>query len=348
VLTSTACRGTGFWRSLFSACPIFSKISKRDRPGYGKRKIKSAQNELAVKIATVCNIPEHDKTYPVEKCPNCDDFDQLIADIKCKLLISNRQQKIQLLTLTPNRWAIKKAAMEFNVSERLVKVARKLKNSGGILAIPGKKPGKKLSEDVENRVLKIYENDEYGRMCPGKKECISVKIDGVKTQKQKRLMLCNLRELFLEYRKINGPEVGFSKFCELRPQWCITAGPAGTHSVCVCLLHQNVKLMLIASPLDNDYKLLMSKLVCDIESSDCMLRRCDACPGKEALSDFLQETFNEIEIDEIVLKQWVQTDRAVMQTRKLGIEEYQAELCEKNIPTVRSPFHCQASKQISE
>lgn len=36
----------------------------------------------------------------------------------------------------------------------------------------------------------------------------------------------------------------FSKFAELRPRNCVLAGASGTHTVCVCAIHQNVKLML--------------------------------------------------------------------------------------------------------
>ena len=40
-------------------------------------------------------------------------------------------------------------------------------------------------------------------------------------------------------------KIGFSKFPELRPQHCVLAGASGTHAVCVCTIHQNVKLMMI-------------------------------------------------------------------------------------------------------
>lgn len=57
------------------------------------------------------------------------------------------------------------------------------------------------------------------------------------------LTLCNLNELFETFKH---PEVkiGRLKFCELLPQWCILAGGAGTHTVCICSIHQNVKLMM--------------------------------------------------------------------------------------------------------
>ena len=41
-----------------------------------------------------------------------------------------------------------------------------------------------------------------------------------------------MKEIFVVYRDWNGPEIEFSKFCELRLKWCITIGSAETHSVC--------------------------------------------------------------------------------------------------------------------
>ena len=63
---------------------------------------------------------------------------------------------------------------------------------------------------------------------------------------QKRLVLCNLKEL---YRLLNDkfPNVakGFSKFADLRPKHCDLAGASETYSVHVCTIHQNVKLMMV-------------------------------------------------------------------------------------------------------
>ena len=89
---------------------------------------------------------------------------------------------------------------------------------------------------------------------PGKKDCFSV---GKNVYKQKRHILCNLKELYVPFKNTN-PEmkIGFSKFCSLRPKYCFLAGASGTHSVCVCTIHQNVKLLL--QPIDATYKELLS------------------------------------------------------------------------------------------
>ena len=48
----------------------------------------------------------------------------------------------------------------------------------------------------------------------------------------------------------------------MRPKWCVLAGTSGTHTICVCPTHQNVKLMVDALHIKDNYKELMAKLVC--------------------------------------------------------------------------------------
>lgn len=84
---------------------------------------------------------------------------------------------------------------------------------------------------------------------PGKKDYVSIKnIDGTQTQVQKRLVLSNLKELFQHFRNENPDEkIGFSKFASLRPRNCVLAGASGTHTICVCVIHQNIKLMMLGN-----------------------------------------------------------------------------------------------------
>ena len=47
----------------------------------------------------------------------------------------------------------------------------------------------------------------------------------------------------------------------------------GMHQVCVCEIHQNLKFMVAALPDTVNYKDLMAKLVCSLESRDSMIHR---------------------------------------------------------------------------
>ena len=103
----------------------------------------------------------------------------------------------------------------------MVKMARKLRKEKGILGIPEAKKRVIITEEVKEQVLRIYESDDFTRLCPGKKDCVSVYVNGEMVRKQKRLILTRLLEVYAEFKSIYPTyRIGFSKFCELRPKWC--------------------------------------------------------------------------------------------------------------------------------
>lgn len=80
---------------------------------------------------------------------------------------------------------------------------------------------------------------------PGMKDYVSVRGESGRIHRQKRLILCNLKELYESFKKeMPNAQVGFSTFASIRPQHCVLAAASGTHSVCVCPMHQNLKLMV--------------------------------------------------------------------------------------------------------
>lgn len=259
------------------------------------------------------------KTSPTE-------YDDLIEKLKTKCRTSNKEDKIKIISLLPNSWSRAKVSDEFNVSERLVKLTRQLVKEQGILPVLQKKSASNLiDENTIKNVIRFYEDDNNSRLMPGKKDCVSVKENGSKVQKQKRLILCNLNELFTEFKKENPDiKIGRSKFCELRPRWCIVAGASGTHNVCVCLYHQNVKLMTDGANLRVDYKDLLEVMVCNIDSYNCMIMgKCEDCPGKQALLDMFEESEeDDLMPDNIEYKQWVTQDRTEMVTVIKPREEF--------------------------
>lgn len=118
------------------------------------------------------------------------------------------------------------------------------------------------------RIIDFYTSDEYSRQLPGMKNVKSVKQPSGKRLKiQKRLLLINIKELYTEYKKKYssvGAVCKLSVFFDHRPAYVINVGASGTHSVCVCLYHQNVKLMLDAAGFMNERHHLMDKLVCSV------------------------------------------------------------------------------------
>ena len=61
------------------------------------------------------------------------------------------------------------------------------------------------------------------------------------------------------------------------------------HIQFVCTIHQNAVLVVHAIDWDVTYRDLIRKIVSDSTNRECMLRRCENCPGNKALRTFLNE-----------------------------------------------------------
>ena len=118
--------------------------------------------------------------------------------------------------------------------------------------------------------------------------------------------------------------IGFSKFASLRPKHCILAGASGTHSVCVCTYHQNVKLMLHGarlsemvgsdSSLFKSYDHCIARVICNPPQPKCYLNECRQCPGVATIKASLLNLLDENTIDNITYQQWVNVDRSTLET----------------------------------
>ena len=183
---------------------------------------------------------------------------------------------------------------------------------------------------------------------PGKKDFVSVKQEGKRVHVQKRLILSNLREVYHEFKeKCPDRKIGFSKFAELRPKHCILAGASGTHSVCVCTVHQNVKLMMFEMRLSDlpTYHHCLAKIMCNPPLPKCYLGECDVCPGIVKFKEELITLLDENDVEQIVYKQWVSTDRSTLETYCASSEEFADTFCEK-LELLR-PHSFVASEQAS-
>lgn len=182
------------------------------------------------------------------ECQNTyhNDAVKVLDKIKEKYKMSmSRAERIQILTLAPSTWSCAKTMAEFEATERQVRIAKHLVAENGILTLPNAKKGKPLESKTEDLVTQFYQRDDMSRLMPGMKDWVSVRIDDKKVHMQKRLILCNLNELFATFQSEHEDvKIGFTKFTQLRPKHCVLAGSSGTHTVCVCIYHENVKLML--------------------------------------------------------------------------------------------------------
>ena len=278
---------------------------------------------------------------PAIQSSNGDDESEIVRQLKDKFQETTvRSEKVQVLTVLPKSWSIRRIEEEFGASNYMVRKAKDLVKRKGILSSPNPKPGHVLATETADHVRSFYECDEVSRMLPGKKDFVSVKQEGKRVHIQKRLVLSNLREVYQLFKeKFPTLSIGFSKFAELRPKHCVLAGASGTHAVCVCTIHQNVKLMMlggkIADLTANDdiplksYDHCLAQMVCNPSQPACYLGTCGSCPGISGLKERLNSLMDDSLIDSVVYRQWVSADRSTLETISQSAEDFVDSLCEK-------------------
>lgn len=248
--------------------------------------------------------------------------------------------RVQILTTAPSSWSVRQIAKEFGASRFLAQKSKKLKSNHGVLGNTTLRVGRVLPQTTVDKVIEFYNSDINSRIMSGKKDTISLIIDGKPTMVQKRLLLFNLKELHASFKESN-PKYGvsFSVFAKLRPRNCILAGAPGTHSVCVCTIHENVKLMIDAidiqkltvntdEPLSN-YNDCLNEIMCKEPNPDCSLDKCDQCPGTTEFSAKLSKLLDDLCISYVQCSLWTGTDRSTLLTQQLKVDEYINELCNR-------------------
>lgn len=300
---------------------------KKKRLGVGQYSKKKFQ-KIGELIKDYGGVPECDKPVTVS------DESVMISQLKEKFQETDSiSVKVQILTILPKTWSIRKIQEEFGVTYYMARKSKILVEEEGILTTPNPRPGKTLSDSTVENVIAYYNSDEVSRCLPGKKDFVTMIESGSKVQKQKRLILGNLKEIFQGFKDKNpNVKVGFSKFCGLRPKNCVLVGASGTHCVCVCCAHENVKLMLAGCKLQNltrndelplrTYKDCLARITCNPPLPECFFFRCDACPGIAHLLEQISNMFAMNGIDEIVYKLWTTTDRTTLMTVCNTVEEF--------------------------
>lgn len=329
-----------------SPIPPIQKLSISKRKRKIDEKVDQISNKIRKKLEATFDVVEHENNKKDNDhiCYNAD-YLELIDELKMKFKASTTfDEKYEILSLLPKKWTISKIQSEFECSEYLVKKAKTLRAQYGVLAkAPKKESGRQLKTEIVEAVIKFFEDDDISRLMPGQRDCVTVRDkNNGKSKEQKRLILFNLKEAYEKFKQIHpNLTIGFSSFASLRPKNCVLAGASGTHSVCVCLIHQNMKLMLMACKTKLTYKELLKKIVCNDSSEQCMLYSCKECPGTDVIDS---DICNECELSsEINFKQWVSTDRCNLLTVVKNVDELKDDL--KIQLTTLKPHHFISKKQ---
>lgn len=253
-------------------------------------------------------------------------YKEIIQQIQADFLkAENFNEKIQVIKRLPISMGPKEIfdILGPTVSRYMINLAKKNLQFNNEMQQQSLIRGKKsISNEVIKRVQNFYLNDTISRELPGKNDCIRVFENGERKTKQKRLMLLSVNEAY-ELFKIEHSElkIGKTKFHEIRPKNCIKLGPSTTHTVCVCIIHQNVKLMMENGKIAfatrkklQTYKDCINLVICSNPEDACYTLRCKKCPGLSVLQSLIENSFEESGITEVKYKQWKNTDRCNLES----------------------------------
>ena len=110
-------------------------VAQHSKPTLGKRKLKQVEGAVPKKLATVLKVDESElevdgnqKNLEKDIQSKGYNLDFLVECMKEKLKISSRKQKLQILTLIPKSWSVRKASEEFQVSKSTIKKSKNSKS----------------------------------------------------------------------------------------------------------------------------------------------------------------------------------------------------------------------------
>lgn len=243
------------------------------------------------------------------------DDGKLVEEIKRALdKAQTKQEKLKLLSTVPRSWGVNNIHAMLGVSHHMAKNALKIRATLGYGCSPSKNRGRALPKELIEKVHDFYQDDSNSRVMPGQRDYLPVTIDGRKDRVQKRLLLFDLKELHYNFQARH-PEVKLScsKFCKLRPPFCVTVGCSGAHNVCVCKIHQNLKLMFcgLNKELEKDYAIadVIKDMVCPTPDENCFLLQCKSCPGISIAANPIKKQMETQQVQYVHFKNWTCTDR---------------------------------------
>lgn len=261
------------------------------------------------------------------------EFDEVIQNMKQRFLdpITTRSEQLLILSMLPKSWPIQRLIDQFGATRYMATEAKGINDKGE--SSKARVSGIALSNETKKVVEIFFEEDEISRAMPGQKDFVSVKKDGKRQVIQKRLLMMTLRETYKCFKnQYKDVKIGFSAFANLRPKQCKLLTNIGTHNVCVCTTHENIKLILHSLRkynISNDLKMYTDSLLCTNKTKQCHLRRCQDCPDSSALENKILEQLEEKCIEQLSFEQWVTTDRCDLETIVKSADEFVPFFCSK-------------------
>ena len=93
-----------------------------------------------------------------------------------------KSEELQVLTVLSQSWTLQRIKEELGATKHMARKAKEVVISKRVLSTPNSRPSKTLSDRT---VQLVNLSGAVSRIMPGKRDCISVKVNGKKTLMQK-------------------------------------------------------------------------------------------------------------------------------------------------------------------
>ncbi|CAF1585220.1 unnamed protein product, partial [Didymodactylos carnosus] len=268
-------------------------------------------NDTDDKIEVIQNLPLTDMIH-------------LVSGLRQLVCLSEFDEQIRLLTLSPPNWSRRAIASFFPVTQWQARISIDLRLDDGILAkYENTQDRGKITAETIAKVLDFFEDDTISRVSPNVKDVIQIKDEyGNKHPKQCRFMLISLTEAFEnfkeKYSEDDSIKIGHSKFCQLLPKWI---KQQIKHNSCLCVYHENYRLLLTALSAVVQCSLksadFINSIVCNQDSYNCMSGECPRC--KDQCPSIVVRQLYQIDLnDNITWMTWTKVNQKLTITRVTG------------------------------
>lgn len=211
----------------------------------------------------------------------------LLKEMRIKYMKGSRSQKKSLSDIVTGRIMRKYKLM----AKANIEIGIGRKDSGN------KKQRGTVTQRMLYEVRKFYFRDDNSFLTSGIKETVTKG----KLKMQRRIMtdtLSRLHQKFLIENK--DTQISLASFCRLRPFWVLPAKDKD-RDTCACKQHENMKFIVNALHKKKVLETaslheILTSLVCDIASYDCMYEKCQKCCHKEIIEQNSEKFDNTEEI----------------------------------------------------
>jgi hypothetical protein len=141
-----------------------------------------------------------------------------------------------------------------------------------------------VPEDLVQKVVAFYNDDEISRTSPNQKDCVIVNVDGKKVKESAKHLMFPIKEVYAMFCDDNpSTQISLSTFYKLRPP-NVLSFTKFPHNICCCQIHENLRCSLKSLKNSNDLfsnifidNGMHKNFVCEEETTECYINECEIC-----------------------------------------------------------------------